>query len=265
MAWRVRRLWRAIHDERLLKQMASRFAPVPDPSATAKADAIRSAEGRAMSADRYARVALECLDEIALAMERKWGVGRLPRLVDPALAAKFDAQRDKLNDAIHSERQDAIAAQAAAMERAWKALDAAAAAKGAQPLSPNVWEATTPAGEVIAIVRTPEEATLIARERKGAVWTVAEVAIALDAFGDHVRAVKEKFPGANVTAVRPASLNIGSSAPTNSKPATRRGQPKRDVYRRSKSSPALFDPNAPPANPPPPSSGDDFFDDEIPF
>jgi hypothetical protein len=167
-----------------------------------------------VSAYRYASFAVERLDEVAHVMERKWGINRLPKLVDAVLAARFDAQRDKLNEALRSDRPDAIAIQASAMERAWKALDAAALSVGATPLSPTVWEAVLPStGEVVAIVRTVEEASVIARDRKGAVYTLAEVAVAIDAFGDQVRAVKAAFPGASVTAVRPASLPIASREP----------------------------------------------------
>lgn len=167
-----------------------------------------------MSADRFAQFAVGRLDEVAHAMERKWGIDRLPKLVDPALAARFAAQREKLNEALRSERPDAIATQAAAMERAWKALDAAALADGRAPLAPEIWETVIPStGEIIAIVHTAEEASAVARERNGAVYTLAEVAVAIDAFGDQVRAVKATFPGASVTAVRPASLPIGSREP----------------------------------------------------
>ncbi len=167
-----------------------------------------------MSADRFAQFAVGRLDEVAHAMERKWGIDRLPKLVDPALAARFEAQRKKLDEALRSQRPDAIATQAAAMERAWKALDAAALADGRAPLAPEIWETVIPStGEIVAIVRTAEEASAVARERNGAVYTLAEVAVAIDAFGDQVRAVKAAFPGASVTAVRPASLPIGSREP----------------------------------------------------
>src|SRR5690606_27231214 len=133
---------------------------------------------RPMSADRFAQAAVDRLDEIAHAMERKWGIDRLPKLVDPALAARFAAQAEKLNAALRSERPDAMAAQAAAMERAWKALDAAAIAAGHEPLAPMVWETVIPStGEIVAIVRTSEEASTIARERNGSVYTLAEVAV----------------------------------------------------------------------------------------
>lgn len=165
-----------------------------------------------MSAGRFAQTAVDRLDAIAHAMERKWGADRLPKLVDSTLAARFRAQADKLNEALRSDRPDAVAMQATAMQRAWNALDQAATASGKQPLSLTVWETTIPStGEVIAIVRTAEEASAIARERNGAVYTLAEVAVAIDAFGDQVRAVKTTFPGAAVTAVRRASLPIGSA------------------------------------------------------
>lgn len=162
-------------------------------------------------ADALAQAAIDFLDEIALAMERKWGIDRLPRLVAPDLAMRFHAQQDRLNEALGSNRFDAIRVQAEAMARAWSALDQAASAAGANPLAPEVWETVLPeTGEVIAIVRTQEEASAIARERKGAVWTLGEVARAVEAFGDQVRAVKRAFPGAEVTAVRSPRLNIGA-------------------------------------------------------
>ncbi len=180
-----------------------------------------------MSADRFAQAAVDRLDEIAHAMERKWGIDRLSRLVDPALAARFHAQADKLNEALRSERADAIVAQGAAMERAWNALDAAALTAGAEPIAATVWETVIPStGEIIAIVRTAEEASAVARERNGAVYTLAEVAVAIDAFGDQVRAVKARFPGASVKAVRPSSLAIGSRETKAASNASSRG-PKR--------------------------------------
>lgn len=176
-----------------------------------------------MSADRFARAAVDRLDEIAHAMERKWGVDRLPRIVDASLASRFRAQGEKLNEALRSERPDAISAQAAAMERAWTALDTAAIAAGAQPLAPVIWEAVLPStGEVIAIVRTAEEAAAVARDRNGAVYTLAEVVVAIDAFGDQVRAVKATFPGASVTAVRSRELSIGSAASERAEESRRR-------------------------------------------
>ena len=162
------------------------------------------------------QASLDRLDAVASAMERKWGIDRLPKLVDAPLAVRFRSQAERLDKALRSTPQDAISAQAEAMLRAWNTLDAAAVKAGWKPLAPTIWEAVLPeTGEIIAIVRDADEA--LAADRKGAVWTLAEVAIAIEAFGDTVRATKAAFPGAEVTAVQPAGtaarLAIGSAAP----------------------------------------------------
>ena len=163
-------------------------------------------------AGEFARASLDRLDAIASAMERRWGVGRLPKLVDAAVAVRFAAQRDRLDDAIRADRPELISVQAEAMIRAWNALDAEATKAGAPPLAPTVWEAVLPtSGEVVAIVRDSVEALAVAKERKGAVWTLAEVAVAIEAFGEQVRTAKATFPGAEVTAVRPRALAIGAT------------------------------------------------------
>lgn len=169
------------------------------------------------SAD-LAKASLDRLDAVASAMERKWGIDRLPKLIDAPLAVRFRSQAERLDEAIRSDVSAAVSAQAEAMLRAWNALDAAALAAGWKPLAPTVWETVLPeTGEIIAIVRDSDEAFALAKERKGAVWTLAEVAIAIEAFGDTVGATKEAFPGAEVTAVRPAGttakLAIGCAAP----------------------------------------------------
>jgi hypothetical protein len=170
------------------------------------------------SAD-LAKVSLDRLDAVASAMERKWGIDRLPKLVDAPLAVRFRRQAERLDEAIRSNAQAAMSVQAEAMLRAWNALDAAAITGGWKPLEPTIWETVLPeTGEVVAIVRDAAEASAIAKERKGAVWTLAEVAIAIEAFGETVRTAKAAFPGADVVGVRPAGttakLAIGSAAPS---------------------------------------------------
>lgn len=160
-----------------------------------------------MTTPALASAAIDCLDEVATVMERKWGVGRLPKLVAPELAVKFHAQAEKLDAALSMKMHDAIVAHAGGMERAWKALDKAASTAGALPMSPVIWQAIIPStGEVVAIVRSADEAAAVKAERWGTVWTLAEVALALDAFGDDVRAVKSRFPDAAVTAIRPGGI-----------------------------------------------------------
>jgi hypothetical protein len=141
------------------------------------------------------------LDQVALAMERKWGVRRLRLLVSDFLRAKFDEQKDRLDAAIQSGDERYVAVQVEGMRRAWSVLDRSAHETSALPLAPEVWECVLPStGEVVSLVRSTEEAHHVARE--GRVFTVGEVALLIEALGDGVLNIKQKFPGATVTGIR---------------------------------------------------------------
>jgi hypothetical protein len=147
------------------------------------------------------RAALDGLDQVAGEYERKWGVGRLRLLVSDLLRAKFDAQKDKLDAAVVSGLVEHVHVHAEGMRRAWQALDRAATEARHPPLSPEVWECKLPkSGEVVAIVRTEAEASLVCREMR--VFTLDEIAKAIEGLGDVVLEAKRVFPGATVTAVR---------------------------------------------------------------
>ena len=83
---------------------------------------------------------VEDVDQVALAMERKWGIDRLRLLVPVELRARFDAQKDRLDQAIASNLEDHVRVQAQGMVRAWEAVDRAAVDAGNSPLCPEVWE-----------------------------------------------------------------------------------------------------------------------------
>ena len=150
--------------------------------------------------DYVIRAIIDGLDQVALEMERKWGVGRLRLLVSDLLRAKFDAQKDKLDAAIETNRESYIRAQAEGMKRAWAALDRAASEAGEQTLSPNVWECVLPSsGEVVALVRSDAEAHHVCRECR--VFTLAELGRLIEGLPDVVLEAKRVFPGATVTRV----------------------------------------------------------------
>ena len=155
-----------------------------------------------MSSSAYRIQAMvEGLDQVAHAMERKWGIGRLRLIVSDFLRAKFDEQKDRLDAAISSGEERYVASQVDGMKRAWAALDRAAHDAGEQPLAPEVWECVLPStGEVVSLVRTEVEAHHVARECR--VFTVAEIATLIEALGDGVLNIKQKFPGATVTGIR---------------------------------------------------------------
>jgi hypothetical protein len=151
--------------------------------------------------DYLIRAALDGVNHVASEMERKWGVGRLRLLVSDLLRAKFDAQRDKLDAAVASNLVQHVQVHAEGMRRAWQALDRAATEAHHPPLSPEIWECRLPtSGEVVAVVRTDAEASLVCREMR--VFTLDEVGKAIEALGEAVLEAKRMFPGATVTAVR---------------------------------------------------------------
>ena len=86
------------------------------------------------------RAALDDTDALAIELERKWGCGRLRLLVSTELRARFDSQRWKLAQAQWHGGLEDVVREAGRMARAWRALDTAAEAGGAAPLSPEVWE-----------------------------------------------------------------------------------------------------------------------------
>jgi len=141
------------------------------------------------------------LDQVALAMERKWGVDRLRLLVSDLLRARFDEQKDRLDQALVTNDEAFVRAQVGGMRRAWESLELAASEAGETPLAPQVWECMLPdTGEIVSLVRTSAEAHHVARA--GRVFTVAEVAILIAALGNGVLEAKKLFPGATVTGVR---------------------------------------------------------------
>jgi hypothetical protein len=155
------------------------------------------------------------LDQVALAMERKWGVDRLRLLVPDLLRAKFDEQKDRLEQALGTNNEAFVRAQVEGMRRAWEALDRAAREAGQEPLSPQVWECVLPdTGEIVSLVRTEAEANHVGRSCR--VFTLAEVAALIAALGDGVLQAKKQFPGAKVTGVRrkpPVDWSRGDDIP----------------------------------------------------
>jgi hypothetical protein len=185
---------------RLAPGSARQFDPATDPMAPT---------------DYRVQAMVDGLDQVAISMERKWGVGRLRLLVSDYLRARFDEQKDRLDAALQSGEERYIAAQVEGMKRAWQFLDQSATEAGAMPLSPEVWECVLPStGEVVSLVRTEAEALHIARECR--VFTMAEIATLIEGLGDSVLAVKKHFPGATLSGVRrrpPVDWSRGDEIP----------------------------------------------------
>lgn len=141
-------------------------------------------------------------DAVAIAMETRWGAGRLRLLVSAGLREKYDRQRYLFNQAIWHGDLEAVRRESSRMIAAWQALDKAATNSRTPELASDVWETALEDGTVAAIVRTAEEAKAVVREgRKVVVYTLDEIGRMLTNYRA-VTEVKEAFPGATVTQIR---------------------------------------------------------------
>ena len=142
---------------------------------------------------------LDGVDAIAVAMEAKWGNGRLRLLVDQQLREKFDRQRYLLNQAITAGTLEMIRREAPRMVNAWKALDQAAEQAGANQLPLGVLEVTLEDGSVAAIAQDYD--SRLAKGRAVAVYTLDEIGRILSNYQASTKA-KLTWPGATVVAIR---------------------------------------------------------------
>ena len=149
------------------------------------------------------RAAIAGVDEVAVAMESKWGVGQLPRQVaaaSPQLAARFERQKRKFDDAIVTHGEKEILQHSEAMKRGWQMLDKFAIEHGREPLNSDVWELRLGDGTLVAICKHACHVVNIADGRE--VWSLEELATMIEAQPALIRKAKQRFPGAVVTGVR---------------------------------------------------------------
>ena len=148
--------------------------------------------------------ALAPFDRMALEMDRKWGIDRLPALVSPETAAKYGSAIAKLNAAINASDPDDTAARAGVCIRGMHAMDREASAAGHQPMPPTIWEIEI-GGRICGIIQDNADWPVVAAHRPGlTTYTLREVAIALD-HNKNALAVKDQIPGAQITAIRQPS------------------------------------------------------------
>ena len=148
-------------------------------------------------------------DNVARAMDRKWGVNRLPEIVSPATASRWGLAMSDLNAAIGAGDEALVVQKVNACLRGFAAMDAEATTAGHQPIVPDAWEFQID-GKTCALLRDDAAWPAYSAARPGVrVYTIREVANALEAYGQTVAAVKDAFPGAEVKAVRkPTKLEI---------------------------------------------------------
>ena len=158
------------------------------------------------------------LDRVASEMEMKWGCERLPSLVSPQTASLFGSAKAKLDAAIQANDPQEVARRATVMIRGWSKMDAEAAERGHEALSPEIWSHTTSTGFKVAVARSNADAIKSIRTNEAAtqksirtddrmegvaVYSLDEIARILEA--DSYRlldAVKKTWPEAKVAKTR---------------------------------------------------------------
>ena len=173
----------------------SRWRPAP------ARPGISEAESRAWAAANAA------LDRVAVDLERTWGVNRLPELVAPDLAAKFATAQEQCDMEIAAGDIEAAAQKAAALARGWKALDAAARAAGHQPNDLGaVWTASVEGQAFAVCLHTADVGATTDRYPGHTAVALQELLRVLMAREAAIyRKAKTIWPGAAITAARPAS------------------------------------------------------------
>lgn len=163
---------------------------------------------------QYAKVqsAIVDYDRIASEFERKWGVDRLPELVDAELRERFWETIHRLNVAIDQNDPDEVRRHADAAARGWYALDHAASAAGALPPSGEGWDARIDETRVLRVCKTIDDACVSQRERPDVVAvSVEEIARLWKVWDerDIVAMAKQAFPGAEILEARAKSNEKG--------------------------------------------------------
>lgn len=156
-----------------------------------------------LAASEAVSEALKPLDRVAVEMEAKWGVGRLPRLVTPELAALFGSAKAKLDQAIQANDPAEAAKRAAVMIRGWQKLDQAATEAGADELPVRTIGANND-GRAYVIVwdrADVSHAAKVSGVSPENVVTVHELLTAYEVLKGRIAGVKQAFPGAEVVRV----------------------------------------------------------------
>ncbi len=159
------------------------------------------------------RSIVNAVNEIAMAMNNKWGIGRLRLLVGDELRDRFDRQRLAYNRAVWSGNVAEVERHAAAMIRGYAALDKAATEAGAETLGlPQVWELVLPDGSIGALVQTVvEQQAVLESGQYQTVWTLEEIAAVLRRFPELVK--RSAGTPATVAPEEPVDRAAGDAIP----------------------------------------------------
>ncbi len=144
---------------------------------------------------------LDRLDEMALAVEARWGIGNLPRLCSETTAQKYDKQNEKLAVAIREQDIRQVQDLVNGFGRAYEVMEREALERGNKPSVAEYMEVALESGFKLRIARNNTEARSVT-EKNVYVWTLEEVARVIEKDYTLVNVIKAQFDGAEVKSVR---------------------------------------------------------------
>lgn len=178
------------------------------PTRPGRRPAPRPPAGIPESESKAWQAATAVLDRVAADVERRWGVGRLETLVSPETAAKFARAKEQCDEAITSGDITLAASKAAAVVRGYGVLEAEALARGHKPGDTGaVWTVGTPERAYAICLHLSDVGAVAAKYPDHTAISILELLRLLEATqaGRIVAAAKDAFPGAAITAVKPAA------------------------------------------------------------
>ena len=163
--------------------------------------------------NRLIKMQIHRLDQKALAMEAKWGVGNLCKYASPDMKEKWNSQSNKLNDAVESGEYHVVRNLIDGTIRGWDVLESQAIDAGYKPVAPDYMEVRLDNGFHLRIAKNTSEARQCTAQGVH-VWSIQEIARVIEKDFTLVNIIKEKFEGAEVKEVtEPFNFKKGDDIP----------------------------------------------------
>ena len=148
------------------------------------------------------------MDRLALEMDRKWGIDRLPEIVSPETAQRYGVAMAHLNECLESGDPEKCKAAAEGCMRGLQFMDAEATANGKPQAAGEFWEYELKEGEQpfrFAVMADPYEWQASKAQRPDLqFFTMREVALALREYAKSkmVTEAQKHFPQAEIVNIK---------------------------------------------------------------
>ncbi len=151
--------------------------------------------------------ALAPVDRLAMQMDEKWGIDRLPELVSVETAQKYGSAMAKMNAAVEAGDVEECKLRCEVVMRGLHAMDAEAERAGAQKACKDVWEVEIN-GKLVGVMRDGRAwKWRMGESAELRVLRGREVAVVYSWFrenwaGELEKAAKQSFPGAEMIDIK---------------------------------------------------------------